>query len=267
MWSIGAFSKICSVTIKALHHYDKIGLVKPAYIDEENGYRYYDTEQLSRMLLILRLKRYQCPLVEIKALLDARDWAEAYELLENRQKELNLQLQEQQIALLELGQHLESLERTKNLMMYQNDYTITLVERDPLSILSNRHIMGVNEFGNYFGELFEKLSAGGFTPIGPVMSIYHDEEFNPDRSDIELAIPIAESDKATRLLNGGIFAMTTHTGAYSSLADAYGAIANWIEENGYRYIDSPFDIYTKSHRDGLPIESWETEIYFPIEKK
>ena len=42
MYSIGEFSKIGSVSTKTLRYYDEIGLLRPAYVDEENRYRYYE---------------------------------------------------------------------------------------------------------------------------------------------------------------------------------------------------------------------------------
>ena len=55
---IGAFSKICQVSVKTLHHYDKIGLLAPAEVDRFTGYRYYRLEQIDTMNYIQRLKRY-----------------------------------------------------------------------------------------------------------------------------------------------------------------------------------------------------------------
>lgn len=46
MYRIGMFSKINKVTVKTLRYYDEVGLLIPAYVDEENGYRYYTSEQL-----------------------------------------------------------------------------------------------------------------------------------------------------------------------------------------------------------------------------
>ena len=58
MLQIGEFSKICQVSVKTLHHYDKIGLLAPAEVDRFTGYRYYCIEQIDRMNYIQRLKRY-----------------------------------------------------------------------------------------------------------------------------------------------------------------------------------------------------------------
>lgn len=58
MLSIGEFSKICKVTTRTLRHYDEIGLIKPRFVNEENGYRFYETNQIRDMLLVSRLKEY-----------------------------------------------------------------------------------------------------------------------------------------------------------------------------------------------------------------
>ncbi len=47
MLKIGEFSKLSRVSIRMLRHYDDIGLLKPAEIDNFTGYRYYREEQLS----------------------------------------------------------------------------------------------------------------------------------------------------------------------------------------------------------------------------
>ncbi|MCD8090634.1 MAG: GyrI-like domain-containing protein [Clostridiales bacterium] len=51
-----------------------------------------------------------------------------------------------------------------------------------------------------------------------------------------------------------------------SLTEGYAAVVKWINSNGYRIIAPPYEIYTKSHVDNLPVSEWETEIYFPVEK-
>ena len=48
MFKIGEFSKLTQVTIRMLRHYDEIGLLKPAFVDEWTGYRMYSVEQVSQ---------------------------------------------------------------------------------------------------------------------------------------------------------------------------------------------------------------------------
>lgn len=56
MLKIGDFSRICQVSIKALRHWDSIGLLIPAHIDAQSGYRYYTIEQLTQVNRIMALK-------------------------------------------------------------------------------------------------------------------------------------------------------------------------------------------------------------------
>ena len=70
MFLSGEFSKISRVSKRLLHYYDDIGLLKPAHIDEENGYRYYSAKQLSDLNRILALKDLGLTLDQIKKMLD-----------------------------------------------------------------------------------------------------------------------------------------------------------------------------------------------------
>lgn len=233
MLSIGQFSKVCQVSIKTLHHYDRIGLMKPCRVEEESGYRYYDREQIPTMLLIQRLKRYGFSLSEIR----------------------------------EMESHIRNFERTGNIMGYQDNYEIQIKNSEERSLLCSRQMMSVADFGKYFGKVYERIAREHLTVSGREISIYHDQEFNPEGSDIEVAVPIKETEKADRVLPPMLCAVTVHKGSYSSLSDAYGALMRWVEQNGYEMVDSPFEVYLKSQFDRQPVEEWETEIYFPVKMK
>lgn len=53
-----------------MRYYDEIGLLRPAYVDEENHYRYYEEEQVDQILLISELKTYDLRLDQIKATIE-----------------------------------------------------------------------------------------------------------------------------------------------------------------------------------------------------
>ena len=57
MLKIGDFSKLSRVSIRMLRHYDEIGLLRPARIDPESGYRYYSETQLLIVCRISALER------------------------------------------------------------------------------------------------------------------------------------------------------------------------------------------------------------------
>ena len=88
MKSVKEVSNLTGVSVRALHHYDAIGLLKPTRVTEA-GYRLYDDGALERLQAILLFRQLRFPLKEIKKILDAPGFDPAAAL-------------EQQIALLEL---------------------------------------------------------------------------------------------------------------------------------------------------------------------
>ena len=63
---INEFAKLVSVSVRTLHYYDEIGLLKPAFVDEQNGYRFYDEISLERMQEILFYREIDFELKSIR---------------------------------------------------------------------------------------------------------------------------------------------------------------------------------------------------------
>ena len=96
MKTVKEVSNLTGVSVRTLHHYDEIGLLKPASVTDA-GYRLYDESSLQRLHTILLLRQFQFSLNEIREILDSPDF--------DSMKALS-----QQIKLLELQkQHLEDL--------------------------------------------------------------------------------------------------------------------------------------------------------------
>lgn len=96
MKTVNEVSKLTGVSVRTLHHYDEIGLLKPTCTTDA-GYRLYDDTALERLQHILLFRELQFPLKDIKEILDSPDF--------DRNKAL-----EQQIELLTMKkEHLENL--------------------------------------------------------------------------------------------------------------------------------------------------------------
>ena len=96
MRTVKEVSKITGVSVRTLHHYDAIGLLKPTTVSEA-GYRLYDDTALERLQQILLFRELEFPLKEIKSILESPNFDSGKAL-------------EQQIALLTLKkEHLEKL--------------------------------------------------------------------------------------------------------------------------------------------------------------
>ncbi len=88
MKTVKEVSKLTGISVRTLHYYDEIGLLKPAHLSE-GGYRLYDGEALERLRQILFFKEFDMPLREIKAILD-NPALDRNLLLENQKKILVL---------------------------------------------------------------------------------------------------------------------------------------------------------------------------------
>ena len=87
MLTIGQMAKLNNISKQALRLYDRIGLLKPHYVDEQTGYRYYNIKQCARLDMIQYMKELGMSLKQIKEHLDRQDIRVIQEVLK-RQKEL-----------------------------------------------------------------------------------------------------------------------------------------------------------------------------------
>ena len=91
MRTVNEISKVTGVSVRTLHHYDAIGLLKPTKVTDA-GYRLYDDTALSRLQNILLFRELQFPLKDIRAILDSPAF-DAEEALAQQIKLLELQYQ------------------------------------------------------------------------------------------------------------------------------------------------------------------------------
>src|SRR5215468_6111783 len=73
--SIGDFSLMTHLSIKTLRYYHQVGLLEPAEVAPDTGYRYYGVDQLPTAHIIQRFRDLDMPIDEVKAVLAAPDIA------------------------------------------------------------------------------------------------------------------------------------------------------------------------------------------------
>jgi DNA-binding transcriptional MerR regulator len=263
--TIGEFSKICRVSAKTLRYYDQIGLLKPGQVDNGSGYRYYAVTQLQDMLLISRLKQYQFSLPEIATIIAKNDPRYLADCIRTQQKKLEKQISSQEYLLYQMEQDLTKIERCENIM--DSNYMIKTANIEPKTIYSLRKRMGLKDFGTAFDELCSGMGKNRLKPCGPFLSIYHDDNFNPEDTDIEVGVEIANTGgEHIRQLNPGLCCFATHVGPYDDFSKCYAALMEWIEKEGFGIAGPPFELYIKGCESNLPPSEYVTEIYIPIKK-
>lgn len=92
--TIGGMAKLHDVSQQTLRLYDKINLLKPIYVDETTGYRYYDIKQSARMDIIQYMKSLGMSLKEIKKSLDKKDISIIEETLIKQNEKIEKEIEE-----------------------------------------------------------------------------------------------------------------------------------------------------------------------------
>ena len=123
MKTVNEVSKITGVSVRTLHHYDAIGLLKPAKVTEA-GYRLYDTASLQRLHAILLLKELQFSLKDIKEILDAP----GFDPMEALQQQIGL-LELQRQHLTELIDHARQIQKTGVIPMNFSSFDTAKIDR------------------------------------------------------------------------------------------------------------------------------------------
>lgn len=89
-FTVKKVAQYSGVSVRTLHYYDEVGLLKPAFIGD-NGYRYYNEEQLLKLQQILFYRELDLPLADIKKLINGDDF-DTVKSLESHRKLLQAEL-------------------------------------------------------------------------------------------------------------------------------------------------------------------------------
>ena len=125
MKTVKEVSKLTGISIRTLHHYDAIGLLKPTQVTEA-GYRLYDSKALERLQAILLFRELQFPLKEIGRILDSPGF-DPVSALEQQIKLLQLQ-RERLDALIA---HAQNLQKKGEWIMNFETFARSKVDRNP----------------------------------------------------------------------------------------------------------------------------------------
>ena len=273
MIRIGDFSKLSRVSIKALRLYDELGLLKPLQVDRFTGYRYYDFHQLPRLYRILALKDLGFSLEEVGRLLEDKLSNEQMRgMLRLRQAEARQRVAEESARLERVERWLSQVEQEENM----SNYDVVLKRVEPLGVAAVRGVVPTPpDQGALWAELMDELGRQQARMIGPPISVYHDPEYKERDWDIEVCMPLAGEIAptgqvaATTLPGIATAACVVHSGPFTTISEAYDALARWIGENGYR-ISGPareLNLRVAEPTNNQNDPNTVTEIQFPVSRE
>jgi DNA-binding transcriptional MerR regulator/effector-binding domain-containing protein len=265
--SIGAFARRSRLSPKALRLYDRMGVLPPADVNPENGYRRYRESQLATARLISMLRRLDMPLAQVAELLATPDEQRGDSLVAYWET-VERRLAGQRELLVYLLIKLAGKERSYD--MYE------IRERDvaeQLVLTEQRHTT-VNGLTDWLGDSLGRQhniaeQVGG--AAGPSLVIYHGEVNEESDGPVEVCVPIEGRQ------GGGVDAPTrvepAHREAYTrirkaqvefpQILTAYDAVEQWITSNGKTRTGPPREVYFTDFMAAGP-EDEVVDIAFPI---
>lgn len=94
LFPIGEVAKLFHLSVSSLRHYENVGILEPAYISPDSGYRYYAVEQFEALNTIRYLRVLGMPLSEIKDFLRDRDIDRMEDKLQQQKEAVGRKLRE-----------------------------------------------------------------------------------------------------------------------------------------------------------------------------
>jgi DNA-binding transcriptional MerR regulator/effector-binding domain-containing protein len=277
MFKIGEFSRLSQVTVKTLHHYDEIGLLKPAQVDPFTDYRYYTLDQLPRLHSIMALKELGLSLEEIaRLLLDDLPPEQIRGMFRLKQAEARQRVREDQARLAQIEFRLRQLERQGQLQSID-----ILVKRiEPFHALTLRRSARTRQEREVVRDpIGRAVEQGLIQPSGIpalALNIYYEDEFRGDYEDYEICIPVPATHTPTVSVdNLGMFTLREipaieaatylHQGDYDSLSEKYLFLERWAVENGYKLSGIWRFVWHRGPMHRVAATEYLTELQHPIE--
>ena len=256
---IGSFARRCRLSVKALRHYDDLGLLRPARVDVTTGYRYYDQRQAPVAIAIALLRSLDVALPAIRELLAGADPAALARVLDRERARRAREIAQAESAL-------RSIER---LMRAGTVFPYDIVERhEPAQSLLVVEGMTTADLHVAAGtalvdELLARLARLGLDPTGPVICLLT----RPDDDSLllQMGTPVAVPPPGERIveLPAGPVAVARHVGPYEEVGLADLALHAWAEEQGREQAGPLRELY-RNDPAVVPPEALETDVILPL---
>jgi DNA-binding transcriptional MerR regulator/effector-binding domain-containing protein len=265
--SIGDFSRMTYLSVKALRHYHDVGVLEPAQIDPATGYRSYLPSQVGVAQMIRRLRDLGMPLDEVRTIVSAPD-------VESRDTALVAHLRRMETQLAETQQTVASL---RTLLQEPGD-TLDVTTRfidETASLSIVEHVHGADAVAWWMGAftlLHDVVRSGIVERSGHDGALFPAEFFEIEEGEVTVFVPIAAHPTDVSGLPSRVqidvvpevtAAVAVHDGPFGDLDRTYGALGRWVLD---RAAGAPGPIREYYRPTGEPDDllAHTTEVCWPI---
>lgn len=274
MFSIGEFARLGGVSVRTLRHYDEIGLLNPASVDPDTGYRGYQASQLVQLNRIIALKELGLSLTQAQRLVDGITVGELRGMLTLRRAQLERELAEHTNQLLGVEARLRFIAREN--AMPADDIVAKTIPATGAVVLKEKApgmapqyaVPAVNRLAGRFDELG---IAHRIKETGPRVIFFEDLQ-NEEEVTICLALPVAEppadlpAPAVYQVLPEIEAAVAVRSGPASGIFPmVYQDLVRWVEEHGFHYVHrSSRDVWIHEVDDPADADQQVFEVQLPF---
>lgn len=265
LYRIGMFAQMNHITVKALRFYEEQGLLCPAYVEEENGYRYYTLDQMAAIHQITALKQAGFTLDDIKHI---RWGVEEEQLLRKKKSQLLAKIAEltRQIAVIDA---------------YLLDESSSLSNPVLIKTLPACKVAASEKTIDSYDDLFDVMPEMGaeMEQLGCECALpeycftqYLEPGFKEENIRIETCEAVTKLLENTETLKFYELEETTaacifHKGSYADFSRTYAVLLKYIEENGYEITGNIRESYIDGIWNKDDESEWLSEIQIPVRKR
>ena len=265
MYKIGMFAAMNRVSVKTLRFYEEQGLLMPALIHPETGYRYYTLSQMAVLHQITALKMAGFTLEEISRI---NSGANEQEVLLRKKSELLTKIAEltRKIAVVD-----GYLSKTKTGL--SNPVLIKTIPETTVAAMQTRieSYDALFEVMPQMGTIMEQVGCECAVPEY-CFTNYLESGYKEENILVELCESVTEEKEGR---NGLYFrtlpeiqaACIFHKGSYNTFSESYEAVLKYIEENEYEIAGAIRESYIDGIWNKDDEREWLSEIQVPIRKK
>ena len=268
LYKIGVFAAMNHITVKALRFYEEQKILFPAYINYENGYRYYELSQMADIHQISALKQAGFTLEEIASIRKDKN-----DKIENSTHSILLKKKSELLS--------KIAELTGKLSIVEN-YFSTKILSAPVLVKTIPEVtvaymkVTLESYDCLFdlmpkmGSLMEKASCKCALPEY-CFTNYLEPCYKDENICVEICEAVTEMKKETGALKFKKMpevqaACIFHKGSYRFFPESYEILLKYIEENGYKISGEIRESYIDGVWNKDDESQWLSEIQIPVEK-
>lgn len=268
LFSIGELSKYQNISKQTLIFYDKIGLFRPAYVDPNNGYRYYSSKQIDYLDTILIMKKIGFSLTEIREHMQHYNIDSSLITLRKQVTAIDRQIEELHLIRSRLLHRCTQMENAKIYKEKENAVIIEKIDAQYILFHEVEQPYSLREISIATKKCFAGSFQKGlpiFFQCGVVVPFQRIIEGRFTEAEFAF-LPIEKTNQVNNIkrLHAGECVSIYHVGDYLSIGRSYQKILDYCKSHSIQIVSDSYEFCINDYITTFDENEYITKIMFYI---